>query len=71
MLMVKVRGTLGPKPDTGDASEILILNRVAKWVRATVAAPEKIELEADARHVPLLAQHLGLNSVSKHVVTLA
>ena len=68
-LIVKVRGTLGPRPDMGDVSEIVILNRVVKWVRATVAAPEKIELEADARHVPLLAQQMGLNSVSKHVVT--
>ena len=68
-LIVKVRRTLGPRPYMGDVSEIVILNRVVKWVRATVAAPEKIELEADARHVPLLAQQMGLNSVRKHVVT--
>ncbi len=42
-LIVKVRGALRPRPDLGDVEEIVILNRVARLVRATAAAPEKIE----------------------------
>ena len=47
----------------------MILNRIVRWVRATATDPEKIEMDADARHVPHLAQQLGLGEKSKAVVT--
>ena len=55
-LIVKVRGTLGPRRDLGDVQEIVVLNRIVRWV--TGDRP-RIEMEADARHVPLLVQQLA------------
>ena len=68
-LIVKTRGILGPRRDQGDTGEIVILNRIVRWVPATSLAPERIEMEADSRHVTLLAQQLGLSDGTKAVVT--
>ena len=65
-LIVKVRGTLGPRRDLGDVQEIVVLNRIVRWV--TGDRP-RIEMEADARHVPLLVQQLGLTAKSKAVAS--
>ncbi len=51
-LIVKNRGTLGPRPDLGDVGENAILNWIARWTRATSTTPELIKMEADARRVP-------------------
>ena len=68
-LIVKTRGTLGARRDLGDVGEIVILNRIVRWMPATSTSPERIEMEADSRHVALLAQQLGLQGQAKVVVT--
>ena len=45
------------------------MNRIVRWIPATSTAPERIEMEADSRHVALLAQQLGLQGQAKVVVT--
>jgi hypothetical protein len=65
-LIVKVRGVLGPRKDLGDVQEIVILNRIVRWVPGD---KERIEMEADARHPSLLAQQLGLTAKSKPVAS--
>ena len=32
-LIVKVRGVLGPSPEEGDIGDIVVLNRIARWIR--------------------------------------
>ena len=68
-LIVKVRGVLGPRREMGDVDEMVILNRIVRWVPARGASLEYISIEADARHVQVLAQQLGLTEKSKAVGT--
>ena len=68
-LIVKERGTLGPRKDLGDVSEIVVLNRIVRWCPAAGDQRERIEIEADARHVAVLAQQMGLVANSKPAVT--
>ena len=48
-LIVKVRGTLGPRKDLGDVQEIVVLNRIVRWMAGD---RPRIEMEADARTSP-------------------
>ena len=50
--------------------EIVILNRIVRWRPATAGQREKIETQADARRVAVLAQQLGLKDNNKAVATL-
>ena len=44
-LIVKGRGVLGPRKDMGDVQEIVILNRIVRWVPATFVEKERIEMK--------------------------
>ena len=53
-MWAKVEGIIGPNPSRGDSLEVVCLNRVFRYVRAAGNEPERIEIEADARHVEIL-----------------
>ena len=61
-LIVKVRGTLGPRPECRDVQELSVLNRLVRWVRTE--GSEQVEYEPDPRHVELLLRQLGLEGAS-------
>lgn len=58
--VVKDRGTLGP--GRGNLKQIRLLNRVIRYMEATPTSPEDITWEADARHVELIANQIGLST---------
>ena len=69
-LLVKHIATLGPRPQFLDSCEVRSLNRVVRWIVPPFGkAPERIEIEADARHAELLIKRSGLQSNSKGVNT--
>ena len=68
-MWAKNEGVLGPDVSQGDVREVVCLNRVFRWTRAQDAWKEAIEIEADARHVHLILQQLGLRLGSNAVVT--
>ena len=69
-LLVKDIATLGPRPQLLDACEVRFLNRVIRWVVPPFGkAPERIEIEADPRHLQLLIRNSGLQTSSKGVNT--
>eukprot|EP00971_Amphidinium_carterae_P347492 6489537-Amphidinium_carterae.1 len=43
----------------GDTKEIVLLNRIIRWVTGADGAPA-IEVEADARHSQIMVEQLGL-----------
>ncbi|CAK0860922.1 unnamed protein product [Prorocentrum cordatum] len=57
---IKCTGILGP--DSGDAKEVVFLNRVLRYVDGSTPA---VEIESDQRHVELLIKELGLENESK------
>ncbi len=60
-MLLKHRGTLGPNREQGDIQEIAHLNRIVRWcVPSDGVRGERIELEADPRHVEIMAQQLNL-----------
>ncbi|CAK0798994.1 unnamed protein product, partial [Prorocentrum cordatum] len=61
-MWAKVEGILGPDPSRGDSLEVVCLNRVFQYVRAAGNEPERIEIEADARHVEFLLHQAGLSA---------
>jgi len=65
-LIVKVCGILGPDPASGDVQEIVILNRIVRWVRDASGA-DRLEMEPDPRHVQILRHAMGLKENSKGV----
>ena len=67
-LIVKIRGILGLRKDIGDIQEIICLKRIPRWIPSTFSGMDKIEIEADARHVNLILQHLCLKKDSKGVI---
>ena len=68
-LIVKNRGILGPCPEEGDVSEIIVLNRILRWCVSEGGTVERIEWEADPRHVDIVIAQLGLDPKSKPVAT--
>ena len=54
---IKIRGILGP--DTGDAHEMRILNRIVRWTA------EGLEYEADQRHAEIIVKEMGLETATK------
>ncbi|CAK0811391.1 unnamed protein product [Prorocentrum cordatum] len=68
-LLVKHRGTLGPNKEMGDVSEITHLNRILRWYAPGDVGGERIELEADPRHVELLIWPAGLDAAESKPVT--
>ncbi len=66
--IVKDRGVLGP--GASDLREIRVLNRLIRWYPIGSAGGERVEYEADPRHVEILLAQLGLRVGSaKAVVT--
>ena len=65
--IVKDRGTLGPGP--GDLKEVTILNRLIRWRGAWTPGGERLEYEADPRHVQILQSQLGLRPDSRGIST--
>ena len=65
--IVKDRGTLGPGP--GDMKEVTILNRLIRWRGAWTPGGERLEYEADPRHVQILQAQLGLRPGSRGIST--
>ena len=61
-LIVKIRGTLGPEPWSGDVEEIVVLNRIVRWCRGDGVHEERLEYEPDPRHVEIVLQQLGLDA---------
>ncbi|CAK0875118.1 unnamed protein product [Prorocentrum cordatum] len=57
---IKCTGILGP--DSGDAKEVVFLNRVLRYVDGSTPA---VEIESDQRHVELPIKELGLENESK------
>ena len=47
----------------------MITNRIVRWVTRTAKERERNEMWADARHVPILAQQLGLEVKNLAVAT--
>ena len=47
----------------------VVLNWIVRWVVGKTGERERNEMEADARHVPILAQLLGLDSKSRSDVS--
>ncbi len=63
ILIVKMRGVLGPGPQ--DCKSMRILNRVLTFVPGSGPSPDMITWEADQRHVDLICSQLGLSGASK------
>eukprot|EP00971_Amphidinium_carterae_P325489 6455761-Amphidinium_carterae.2 len=63
----KHEGTLGPSET--DDKEVVCLNRIFRWNRSSSMDGESIDVEADARHVDILRDGIGLTKTSKSVVT--
>ena len=57
---LKFRGILGPRPDLGDVSEIVLLNRILRY--ADCGGNPAIEWEADPRHAEIIVKQLGLKA---------
>ena len=67
--IVKDRGVLGPRPDLGDVQEIVVLNRILRFIPEGAPGGECIEYEADPRHADILAAQFGFTDTSKTVAT--
>ena len=65
--IVKDRGTLGP--GHGDLKEVTILNRLIRWCGSWTVGGERLEFEADPRHVQILQAQLGLRPGSRGIGT--
>ena len=69
-MLANIEAVLGPDPSKGDKSEVICLNRIFRWCKATDSTPECIEIEPDPRHVEILLHNQGLDkSNSKGVTT--
>ena len=55
---VKWTAKIGPDPD--DDKEGVFLNRVIRYCAADAGGPERVEVEADARHSAKIVEELGL-----------
>ena len=57
-LIVKCRGVLSPRKDMRDCCEMVVLNGIERWVVGTTSERDRIEMDADGRHVTVLSQQL-------------
>ena len=68
VFIVRCSGILGPGPQ--DDREVRILNRLMRWYTPYDAGSERIEFEADPRHMEILCAQVGLQpGKSKAVAT--
>ena len=69
-LIVKHLVTLGPCTALEGVTEVMILNRIVRWVKLLHGSGrERIEYEADPRHAELIIHQLGLSCSSRSVST--
>ncbi|CAK0818994.1 unnamed protein product [Prorocentrum cordatum] len=66
-LIVKCRGILGPEASEGDVKEIVVPNRILRWVPGDGVSPDRVEHEEDPRHVEIVLAQLWLDSKSMPV----
>ena len=67
VFIIKDRGVLGPGAQ--DLREIRVLNRLMRWFPAGSPGGERIEYEADPRHVQILLAQTGLQEGKAKTVT--
>ena len=60
---------VGPRKDMGDCPEIVEMNRILRWYVGKTGESDRIEMEADARHVHILAQQTDSDSKGRQVVS--
>ena len=61
-MWAKSEGVLGPDRGQGDVREVVCLSRVFRWCLPTSGRPEAIDIEANARHVEILAHQLNFQN---------
>eukprot|EP00971_Amphidinium_carterae_P257814 5117529-Amphidinium_carterae.1 len=61
-MILKLFGVLGPCKDEGDVQELIVLNRLVRYVQPPYASDDAayIEWEPDPRHVEILRKTVGL-----------
>ena len=68
-LLVKTTAVMGPNVEMGDVQSAIHLNRLLRPYPPGAERGERWKLEADPRHVEILASQMGLSNASKAVST--
>ena len=61
--IVKLRGILGPRKT--DLKRMILLERAVEWCDGSGGSSDYLTWQGDTRHIPLLAETLGLKMDSK------
>ena len=69
-LLVKTTALMGPNVEMGRCTRSNPLEQIVETVSSSAEGGERWELEADPRHVEILASQMGLSNESKAVSTL-
>ena len=64
-LLVKTTAVLGPNVEMGDVQKAIHLNRLVRLYPSGAEGGERLEIEADPRHVEIVVSQMGLNNQRK------